>query len=425
MQRPKGTKDIYGLEQILKQQLEDHLRLIAELYNYQKIETPIFEQVEVFKRTVGLSSDIVTKELYEFSDKSNRLMALRPEGTAGIVRAFIQNNLNNDARFLKLYYLGQMFRYENPQQGRQRQFNQFGIENFSPKSPYVDAEIIFMAHQILKDLNIRAKLIINSLGNEQTRVNYREAFIKYLSPFVNELSSDSLKRLHTNPLRIFDDKVDSKKDFIKKAPRINEFYTNETSDYFTKVTELLQIFGVDYEINHDLVRGLDYYTDTIFEFVPLDAKGSQSTLIAGGRFDHLMTQMGGPNISGSGFALGVERIINELMTQNQQVSLSRGFVVYIMNLSEKTTTTVLNLALMLRSEGFITEWNVKPQKLLKLYTKSNIYNPNVIIIVGEQELATNHVNIKIAGHQENVAFANIVKYLKTNLSKFRSKNENN
>ncbi len=426
MQRPRGTKDIYGIEQTLKLEIEDNLRLVAELYNYQKIDTPIFEQVEVFKRSVGETSDIVTKELYEFKDKGNRLMVLRPEGTASIVRAIIENNLTNNPIFLKVYYIGQMFRYENPQQGRQRQFNQFGIENFNPKSPYVDVETIFMASQILKNLNISTKLFINSLGNKATRDKYSHALKKYFQPFKQYLSVESINRLENNPLRILDDKIDANKDFVKQAPQINQFYSNEEAAYFQTIIDLLNKYEIDYEIKHNLVRGLDYYTDTIFEFVPLvNLEGSQATLIAGGRFDNLMHNLGGPNRSGIGFAIGIERIINQLLINLDLKLLYPGYLIYLINLSEKCTETVLNLALTLRGDGFRTEWNVKPQKLLKAFEKSDVYKPSAIIIIGDKELSTNKVTIKFHDQTKLVAFEEVSQYLQQHLKNNGDFNENN
>lgn len=417
-QTPRGTEDIYGINEILKQNIEKTCEEIVGIFNYQKIETPMFEYAEVFKRTVGDTTDIITKELYEFHDKKDRKMALRPEGTAGIVRAIIEHNLLKTRPFNKLYYSGAMFRYERPQKGRQRQFHQFGVENFVSKSHYVDFEIILIAHLILEKLNISAKLVINSLGNFETRTQFSLHLKKYLAKFSRQLSINSQKRLQTNPLRIFDDKIDRTKKFMKDAPKINEFYSQQEKNNFEKIIAMLKKHKINYEIDHTLVRGLDYYTETIFEFVPLElVNNQQSTLIAGGRYDMLMENLGGQNKSGIGFALGIERII-ETLKQKKHLPVSDDRpLIFIANLSENGTEKAHDLVINLRKNGFRVEWNIQAQKLSKIFVQSDVFNPDVMIIIGNEEINKNNAQIKVGKTQKTIAINETVTYLRNILKK--------
>ncbi len=412
-QSPRGTTDLYDFNESLKQIIEKTCQEVVDLFNYQKIETPIFEYAQVFKSGVGNTTDIITKELYEFADKKNRQMALRPEGTAGIVRAVIEHDLLKNAQFHKLYYNGPMFRYERPQKGRQRQFHQFGIENFSAKNPYIDFEIILIGHLILKKLDIRAKLIINSLGNFATRHQFSLQLKKYLTKFATKLSEDSQKRLETNPLRILDDKNDRQKDFMKNAPKINQFYSEQENNYFQSLVALVEKNQIDYQIDHSLVRGLDYYTETIFEFVPLDkAINNQSTLLAGGRYDMLMENLGGPEKSGVGLAIGIERIIEQMKAKDVVMKNNVKPLIFVANLSSNATEKIHEFVISLRNEGLKVEWNVQSQKLAKVFTKSDIFKPDAMIIIGEKEINENHVQLKIGKTKKTIAFNEVVAYLK-------------
>lgn len=354
MNKPKGTKDVFGREQKIKSFIYEILQTAVKVNNFQKIETPIFESTEVFIRSVGETSDIVSKEMYSFLDKGERSLTLRPEGTAGVIRAIVENKLYTKLP-LKLYYEGPMFRYENPQKGRQRQFTQFGVEYISDASPYADVEVILMANLILKSLGIKYALKINSLGDVNTKVDYMKALRKYFLPFKAQLTDDSQNRLESNPLRILDDKIDSQKDFVKNAPKISDFYSPESKDYFEKVKDFLQKSRVDFIVDQNLVRGLDYYTHTTFEFVSNSVNsGAQATLVGGGHYQNLVKEFGGPELSGVGFGIGIERLINELVNINDE-EIEDYPHIFVLNISPSMQAETLAVVNMFRENGFITE----------------------------------------------------------------------
>ena len=412
MQKPKGTKDNFGYVQYLRQFVFDTLRDVSTIFNYKEIETPIFESKEVFVRAVGETSDIVSKEMYAFKDKGNRDMVLRPEGTAGVIRALVENKLYAHALPLKLFYIGQMFRYENPQKGRQRQFTQFGIETFGEKSPYLDAEVILFASTILDALNIKYDLRINSLGDKATRDAWSKALKTYFKPFKDQLTETSQARLETNPMRILDDKVDSKKDFVKNAPKINEFYSDEIKSYFTDLTDFLETLGIPFTVDSNLVRGLDYYTDTAFEFLSVSKEaGSQSTLIGGGRYENLVSQFGGPELSGIGFGLGIERIVNDLSAMIKEEDINEAPEVFVMNIDAEATASALGVVYMLRRAGITTEWNYKPAKINKAFNKADNSGATFKIIAGAKDLAKESVTVKWENYQESVKLDDLVAFI--------------
>ena len=412
MNKPKGTQDIYFDDQIIREYVEEILITVAKVNNFSKIETPIFERQEVFVKSVGETSDIVSKEMYSFADRKGRNMVLRPEGTAGVIRAVVENKLFSLPTALKFFYMGPMFRYERPQKGRRRQFDQFGIEMLSEASPEADVEVILLAKQVLEIFKIEHKLVINSLGDKTTRDNYSKGLREYLSDYKDQLTEDSLNRLDKNPLRILDDKVDGKKDFVKKAPRINEYYSKETKEYFDKVIQLLDDNEVEYEIDTALVRGLDYYSDTSFEFISTsDQAGSQSTIIGGGRYSNLVSSFGGPDLSGIGFGLGINRLENELDREQIIKARKPEPEVFVLNIDEQNTSLTLSLVSMLRKSGFVTEWNPKTLNFKKSFSYANKYNPQVLIIPGEKELARGSVSIKFNGKQEEVKIENIIEHI--------------
>lgn len=422
MNRPKGTKDNYGNIQIVRDYIKEVVRAISDINNFTEIETPIFESKDVFSRSVGETSDIVSKEMYVFEDKKGREMVLRPEGTAPVVRAIVENKLFANSLPLKLFYYGPMFRYERPQKGRQRQFTQFGVEMISEPNPYADAEIILFAQSILDSLHVKYKLLINSLGDKETRDNYSNALKEYFSKYKNELTEDSLKRLDKNPLRILDDKIDREKDFVKNAPKISDYYSNDTKKYFERLTSFLEKMEVDFTIDQTMVRGLDYYSDTSFEFVSDSGlAGSQSTIIGGGRYSNLVSQFGGPNLSGIGFAVGIERLMNELDIENVLKTVKTSPDIFVINISEEDQDSTLGIVHMLRKSGFVTEWNQKPTKIQKAFGMSEKLEASINVIVGAKELENNKVNVKMNGIQETVDLDNLIEYLDRKLDE----NENN
>ena len=411
MNRPKGTKDIFGDRQLAREYILNILKSFAKTYNFNKISTPTFERKEVFVKSAGETSDIVSKEMYEFEDKKGRKMTLRPEGTAGVIRAIVENKLY--ARLpLKLFYEGSMFRYENPQQGRQREFTQFGVEIISEKSPFLDAEVITLAYTILKSLKLPFKLVINSIGDKDTKEKYSLALKEYFNKHKDELTNDSINRIESNPMRILDDKIDGAKDVVKKAPIISDFYSVESKKYFDSLLEFLDSMDIKYEVDYRLVRGLDYYTDTAFEFVSTsDRVGSQSTIIGGGRYDNLVKQFGGPELSGVGFGIGVERLVNDFIEMDKMSEIEEDLDVYVLNISEGQEISVSGIVYMLRSCGISTEWNYKPLRIKKAFNKADKSKAKIIVIAGENELKEGNVKVKISGKEKTVDINDLIKYI--------------
>lgn len=411
LQKPKGTKDLYGKEINTKDFIIGILEYVSGLYNIEKIETPIFEAVETFTKSVGETSDIVSKEMFEFTDKGDRQMVLRPEGTAGVIRAFIENKLYglNKSRF---YYIGPMFRYENPQKGRQRQFNQYGVEIISQKNILIDTEVIMLASFIFKSLGLKAKLLINSLGDKESRDAYSKAVREYLYNYKDQLTQDSLNRLEKNPLRILDDKIDGKKDFIKNAPKFKDFYTKESKEYFDEIKENLSAYEIDFEVDEKLVRGLDYYTDIVFEFVSVSGEaGSQSTLLAGGRYDNLVKQMGGPELSGIGFATGIERLMIEIEKTIPEDAIDTTPAAFVCAISEITEKPSLEIANLLRSAGISSEWLPRSYKIQKALEKYESSGCNVAVLIGEKELAVGNVIVRVGKKQEEIKISELIEYI--------------
>lgn len=356
MQRPKGTKDIFGESIQIKSLVERTLTHLSMVNNFSKIETPIFERKEVFIKSVGETSDIVKKEMYDFQDKKGREMVLRPEGTAAVMRAVVENKLYSQTLPLRLFYDGPMFRYENPQKGRQRQFSTYGVEVISNKSALIDVEVIIFAKTILDAFKIKYKLVINSLGDKNTRIAYSNELKKYFEAHKKDLEPISTERIKTNPMRILDDKIENKKDFVKKAPKIREFYSKEDREYFGTIQNILSSLGIDFTVDNSLVRGLDYYSDIAFEFVSTSSKsGSQNTIIGGGRYNSLLKSFGGPDISGVGFGVGIERLINEIDIEEIKDLIKPSLDVYVSNIDSATSKACLGVVYSLRSAGISTD----------------------------------------------------------------------
>ena len=339
-QIPRGTQDIYGDEGYRWQQLEKLLRQFCYIYNFDEIRTPIFEHTNVFKRDND-SSDMVNKEMYTFTPaNSHTSVTLRPEGTAGVVRSYVENKMfSNPDLPVKLFYMGPMHRHERPQKGRLRIFNQFGIESLGLKSPYADVEAMVMAYSILKSLGLEhITILLNTLGDDQSRAAYRNALKEYFAPYVEDLCGDCKRRYKQNPLRLLDCKVDHDKECMKHTPDLHDYLTDESREYFETVTRLLDMMEIPYRIDSKLVRGLDYYTHTVFEIVSEDeGMGSQSTLLAGGRYDNLIPYFGGPEQSGIGWALGEERLLLALEAEGIDLGGKPGLDAYIMVLNCRST----------------------------------------------------------------------------------------
>lgn len=415
----KGTIDFYNLEAIKYRYLERKVTDVIKDFGFSEIITPIIESTELFVRSTGEESDIAAKEIYSFLDKGNRNVALRPEGTAGVVRSYIENKLYVNNNLTKLYYFGPMFRYERPQAGRYRQFNQFGVEAIGVSSPLLDADVIMSAVNIFKNLGINnIKLVINTIGDFASRSLYSKELQKYFSKDIKSLCSDCNRRLTTSPLRILDCKIDKDNPLILNAPKINDFLTEESNIYFEKVLEVLKTNNVKYEINRNLVRGLDYYTDTVFEFIiESDDQLDGLAICAGGKYSDLVKSLGGPDLPGVGYAFGVERIIAIMSENNLFPNLEPVADVVIIALDDAAKLYSLKLINTLRENNFYAEIDYVNTTMKQQFKLSERLNAKYLIIVGEEELKNKTLTVKssLDKTQETISEENIIKYLKEKL----------
>lgn len=395
IQRPKGTYDVINGNKIIL--IENILQELMDKYNYEYFRTPIFEASELFHRSVGETSDIVTKETYDFKDRAERNLTLRPEGTAGIIRSFIENKLyGNHSVPVKAWYYGPMFRYERPQSGRFREFYQFGVEVLGSNDAITDAEVISIPVNFYKILGLKnVKVNLNTLGDNESRNNYRNALLEYFKPHLDELCEDCKERYNKNPLRILDCKVDANNEIMKNAPKITSYLNEESKTYFENVKKYLQALDIEYEVNPNIVRGLDYYTHTVFE-VTAEIKdfGSQNVLCAGGRYDNLVKNLNGPETPGVGFALGMERLFNALEAEKINLVEEEGIDVYISYMSENEKAKALRLCMDLRLNGFKVEIDYMNRSLKSNFKQADHLNSKFIIIIGEEEINNNFVTIK-------------------------------
>lgn len=420
MQKPKGTYDVYGSnsEQILY--IEKIMKSLMEKYNYEYFRTPLFESSELFHRGVGETTDIVSKETYDFVDRGNRNMTLRPEGTAGIVRSFVENKMYaNPTMPVKAWYYGPMYRYERPQSGRFREFYQFGVEVFGSDDPMIDAEVISIPVNFYKLLGLKGlKVKINSLGDTESRLAYKEALLNHFKPHLCNLCEDCNNRYEKNPMRILDCKVDREQECLKNAPKITD-YLNETSKkHFEKVQEYLKSMSIPYEVDTSIVRGLDYYTHTVFE-VEADIKdfGSQNVLCGGGRYNGLVETIGGPKTSGVGFALGLERLLSALEHENIKLTDNNGIDVYIIPMSDNEKDYAFNLLNIIRMNGFSADIDYMNRNIKGNFKQADRLNSKYIIIIGEEEVKTNIITIKNNQTKEEskINIDSIIEYLDENL----------
>lgn len=397
IQKPKGTYDVFGKKGKDLLYIHDIIQVLMEKYNYEYMRTPIFESSELFHRGVGETTDIVSKETYDFKDRGDRNMTLRPEGTAGIVRSYIENKMyGNPNQPVKAWYYGPMFRYERPQAGRYRELNQFGVEVFGSNDPLMDAEVISIPVNLYKILGLKGiKVNINTLGDIESRLKYREALLEYFKPHLNELCEDCRNRYETNPLRILDCKVDHELDIMKNAPKISE-YLNETSiNHFNKVKEYLESMEIDYEVNENLVRGLDYYTHTVFEIeAQVEGFGSQNVLCGGGRYDGLVNTLGGPQTPGVGFATGIERLLTALEYENKLPSDNDSVDTYIIPMDEESKKLGIKITNILRMNGFSSEIDGMSRNIKGNFKQADRINAKYVIIIGEEEVKSNILTIK-------------------------------
>ena len=412
----KGTHDVILEEATKYSYVEEVLTKIATLYNYKEFRTPIIESNELFNRSVGESSDIVRKEMYTFLDKGNRLITLRPEMTASTIRSMVNAKLfaNNDYP-IKAYYLGPNFRYERPQQGRYRQFNQFGIECCGVNNFYRDVEVIALGYNALKMLGFtNLKLKINSLGDQETRNNYKKALTSYFGEKIEQMCEDCKERYTKNILRILDCKVESDQEIIKDAPTLDKFYSKNAKEYFDNVLKALDEIGIEYEIDHSLVRGLDYYTGVVFEYHYTSKLGKNYGAIGGGgHYANLIKEIGGPDLEGVGLALGIERLVNVMNDDNLFDSLEEGLDIYIMPLGEKAINESNKIANFLRLNGYSCDICLESKNIGQMFKKAQRRNAKYALIIGDNELESKNVVVKDLALEKQEAVANddLLEYL--------------
>ena len=418
--KPKGTYDILPDESPKWAKLEDTIRKICKLFNYKEIRTPIFESSDVFHRDQNDTSDMVTKETYDFKDRSDRGITLRPEGTAGVARAFVENKLYVENPVSKLFYMGPMFRYERPQKGRNRQFNQFGVEALGSDSPLIDVEVISLGATLIRALGLKDVTVkINSLGDEESRSAYKNVLINHFSKYKDCLCEDCLNRLEKNPLRILDCKVDRDKDFFKTAPKINEYLNDYSKERFNEVLAGLDLLDLKYVVDDNLVRGLDYYSHTVFELeVNVPEFGAQNVIGAGGRYDNLISDLGGPKTPGVGMAFGVERLLLATDLNGKKLAKPDEIHAYIIALGKKAQMEAIRLNNVLRIGGLSTDMDYLSGSLKAQFKKADKNNAKFTLILGDNELEKGEINIKNneTDEQETIKIVDVYAYIITKIN---------
>lgn len=413
---PRGTQDLLPGVTERWQYVEETLRKISDLYNYKEIRTPVFEHTELFQRGVGDSTDIVQKEMYTFQDKGDRSLTLRPEGTASAVRAFVEHKLFGLANQpTKLFYFGPMFRYERPQQGRMRQFVQFGVEALGSADPAVDAEVLALAMQSYQQLGLKSlKLVINSLGDKESRDNHRQALVDHFAPHKQELCHDCQNRLETNPLRVLDCKKDKDHPAMATAPSILDYLNPASAEYFEEVKAHLDSMGIAYVIDPNLVRGLDYYNHTAFEIMSdADGFGAITTLSGGGRYNGLVEDLGGPETPGIGFAMSIERLLMALEAEKIELPIDQSVDCYLVTLGEKAKSEAVKLTYQLRKSGIQIDQDYLGKKVKGQFKNADRLGARYVLVLGDDELTKRVINVKHmdSGEQEEVRLEDLVSYL--------------
>ena len=403
IQALRGTRDILPDEVVFWQRVEATARDILTKATYREIRTPIFEQTALFERGIGEATDVVGKEMYTFVDRGDRSITLRPEGTAGVVRAFIEHRLYAQGGAQRLWYAGSMFRYERPQAGRQRQFHQLGVEVIGSADPRADAEVIAIATEILQSLGLKnLHLDLNSVGNRADRQNYRQALVDYFTPYKDELDPDSQDRLSRNPLRILDSKDERTKEIAQNAPSILDYLGAESQQHFERVQQLLSDLEIRYQLNPRLVRGLDYYTHTAFEVIS-DDLGAQATVCGGGRYDGLVAELGGPDTPAVGWAIGLERLI--ILLQQLQTPPVSELDFYVVSRGDRAEAQALILAQKLRQSGFSVELDLSGSAFKKQFIRADKSGTVACLILGDEEATSQTVKLKWMSSKEQIAIA--------------------
>ena len=409
--KQKGTYDIYGDLAKKRMYVNDVLNALCEKYNFGYIETPVFEASELFHRGVGETTDMVQKETYDFVDRGERNITLRPEGTAGVVRWFVENKLyGNMTDPVKVYYNMKMYRYERPQSGRNREFTQWGFEVFGSDTCEADAEVVSLAYNAYRLLGLEdVKIQLNTLGDTESRNNYREALIKYFEPHINDLCEDCQERFKKNPLRILDCKVDAESEIIKNAPKTIDYLNEESKARFERLKELLDLMDIPYNVNTNLVRGLDYYNHMVFEVTLRDSYA----LGGGGRYNGLVEVLGGPSTPGVGFAMGYDRTILAMEEEGVNIPINNSIDVYLLAISESEKETAQYLAQNLRLNGFSVETDLMNRSLKAQFKSVDRYDAKYLIVLNDEDLQKNEVNIKDnkTKEEEHVNINDLVDYI--------------
>ncbi|KIL46102.1 histidine--tRNA ligase [Jeotgalibacillus campisalis] len=417
IQIPRGTQDILPGTVEKWQYIEKVAKELCEQYQYKEIRTPLFEHTELFERGVGDTTDIVQKEMYTFEDRGERSLTLRPEGTAGVVRSFVQHKMFGQVNQpVKLFYNGPMFRYERPQAGRFRQFVQFGVEAIGSDDPSIDAEVISLAMELYERLGLKElKLVINSLGDKESRIAHKEALINHFKPRIDEFCADCQMRLEKNPLRILDCKKDRDHELMATAPSLADYLNEESSAYFKKLQHYLTLMGIEFEVDPNLVRGLDYYNHTAFEIMSsAEGFGAITTLCGGGRYNGLSEDLGGPSAPGIGFALSIERLLSALEAENIQLPVAAALDCYFVAMGDQAKDKVVELTYKARKHHLHAEMDTLNRKMKAQIKSADRLKAKYVAILGEDELNEGSIVVKNmeTGHQENVPFEKLVDYLK-------------
>ncbi len=410
---PKGTKDVLPFESYKWQYIEEKARKTARLFNFLEIRTPTFEHTEVFTRSIGSDTDVVQKEMYTFLDKGNRSITLKAEGTAPVARSFVENALDAHSLPLKMYYVTPVFRYERPQAGRLREHHQFGVEVYGGDTAMLDYEVISLAHTFLSSLGVRDLVLnLNSIGCEKCRVKYNEALKDYLSKRLDEMCSTCRERFERNPLRILDCKVDSCKEIVEGAPKIIDYLCDDCKSHMSELEGLLKAGGIKYQINPNIVRGLDYYTKTVFEFVTT-ALGSQGTVCGGGRYNNLVESIGGKPTPCVGFGLGLERLIMLLDSLGVVIENNDRPEVFIASQSAEYTKYCISLVQQLRGNGIIADTELSGRNLKSQFRYANKRCAKYVVVIGEREFVQREVEIKSLddGCVDTIGISEIARYI--------------
>lgn len=407
LRAPRGTQDVFGDNMRVWKKIETIARELCETHHITEMKTPIFEHTEVFDRGND-ASDVVNKEMYTFEDRGGRSLTLKPEGTAGVVRSFVENKLYASGTAIqKYFYISPNFRYERPQKGRMRMHYQFGVEYFGDKSPHADVEAIMLGLEVLNKLGLdNYKLVVNTLGDDESQIRYREQLVAHFAPYIDDLGEDNQRRFKQNPLRILDDKYYQNHEALKSAPTNRDALNESSSAYFETVCSVLDSLGVAYEVDPKLVRGLDYYHHTVFEVISTDPNaGAQSTIFAGGRYDHLVSYYGGPEVSAFGFGMGIERLMVFLEMANLIGDEKDRLDIFVMPLDEKANTHALEVSQILRGAGYVVDLDFNNRSMRAQFKMVDRYEAKIAILIGESEMNENQVTLKNIVTQEQISIA--------------------